>query len=238
MAIIRAPRPSDHFTQIRNDTLRDARLSYRARGILAVILSRPDDWSTTSEALARQGSEGRDAIRTALTELEQGGYLVREKRQDDQGRWATYAVVYDSPMTDSQASVPQSSVSQALSTNTDDEHSTPSPVSPHDEPAQMALVPSAFDQFWAAYPRREGKGAARKAWERAIRKADVPTIMAGVERYAADPNREQAYTAHPSTWLNQERWDDAPLPSKGKAGPGGTAGGDAGTAHWASGGEF
>lgn len=137
MAIHRASRPDNHFTQIRNDVLRDDRLSYRARGVLAVILSHADGWSTNSEALADAGREGRDAIRTALQELEDAGYLRREKRRDSQGRVATQQIIYDTPhldaqpalfdapATENQATVNQATVSQAP---IEDQEEHPSPA--------------------------------------------------------------------------------------------------------------
>lgn len=101
MAIIRAPRPDSGYTIIRNDVLRDARLSYRARGLLAEILSRPDNWRIDSRQLADHAKEGREAIRTALREIEAAGYIKRTKRQDpDTGRWTTDTVVYDTPVAD------------------------------------------------------------------------------------------------------------------------------------------
>lgn len=73
-----------------------------------------------------------------------------------------------------------------------------------------------FIEFYEqAYPRRSGRGAARKAWEKATRKALPSDIVAAAYRYAADPNREPAFTKHPSTWLNQECWTDDPLPPRG-----------------------
>jgi hypothetical protein len=74
-----------------------------------------------------------------------------------------------------------------------------------------------FDAFWIIYPRKDAVGAARKAWPRARKSASLEEIMAGAARYRDDPNREAAYTAHGSTWLNQQRWNDPALPPrKGK----------------------
>lgn len=98
--IIRGPRPQGHFTILRNVVLRDERLSFRARGILACVLSRPDDWRTTSETLAKQsgGREGRDAIRSALKELEMAGYLRRYKVNDKvTGQITTVTYIFDEP---------------------------------------------------------------------------------------------------------------------------------------------
>ena len=68
-----------------------------------------------------------------------------------------------------------------------------------------------FDDFWAAYPRRKGKGAARKAWEKAVNLATPEKIMAGLEANMVDLKANQPqYQPHPATWLNQERWEDVP----------------------------
>jgi hypothetical protein len=72
-----------------------------------------------------------------------------------------------------------------------------------------------FDCFWAAYPRRQGKTQARVAFGKASKVCDPKVIIAAAERFALDPNREDEYTPHPTTWLNQGRWDDDPLPVKG-----------------------
>lgn len=61
------------------------------------------------------------------------------------------------------------------------------------------------------YPRKTDKGGAAKAWARAVRKAHGEVIVTGAKRYAAETRgSEQRYIAHPSTWLNGERWLDEP----------------------------
>ena len=70
-----------------------------------------------------------------------------------------------------------------------------------------------FDTFWKTYPRRIGKGTARKAWEKAIRLATPEEIIAGLESQLHHLQMQyrgprEDFRPHPSTWLNSERWAD------------------------------
>ncbi|MFD6860059.1 replication protein [Rhodococcus sp. NPDC060090] len=97
--IRRGPRLADNFTILSNALINDERLSFRARAVLIWLLSKPHDWSIRSDAIARQSPrEGREAIRTAMRELAEHGYLVREKIQDERGRWSTIQTVYEEPL--------------------------------------------------------------------------------------------------------------------------------------------
>ena len=71
-----------------------------------------------------------------------------------------------------------------------------------------------FDEFWATYPRRQGKRLAMKAYQGAVLRASESEILVGAQRFAQDPNRSDQFTPHPATWLNQDRWLDDPLPAK------------------------
>lgn len=68
-----------------------------------------------------------------------------------------------------------------------------------------------FDDFWSAYPRKEAKGAARTAYEKACRKigGDDPaeTLLAALA-LARERWEDPKFIPHPATWLNQERWTD------------------------------
>ncbi|MEK2474036.1 hypothetical protein [Streptomyces noursei] len=75
---------STGFTVLPTATIEDSRLSFRARGILAFLLAKPDNWKVRSESIAAAGQEGRDAVRKALRELRTYGYYrVVTERLDD-----------------------------------------------------------------------------------------------------------------------------------------------------------
>lgn len=95
--IFRIHKHDSGFTQIDNRLLEDERLSWKARGLLAYLLSRPENWRVESNALAEIGPDGRDSVRSGLAELEAHGYLVYTKQQDEKGLWTTVSHVYENP---------------------------------------------------------------------------------------------------------------------------------------------
>ena len=97
MSVVRGDQPSDHFLILHNATARDRRLSFRARGVLAFVLSLPPGGRTTVEAITAEGTEGREAIRKAMAELEANGYVERVIVRGNAGRIRTDTVVYGSP---------------------------------------------------------------------------------------------------------------------------------------------
>jgi len=111
--IVRAPRPTAGFLIVQNAVVRDRRLSYRARGVLLTILSFPDYWSTSSEALAAMAPDtrgnGKAALNAAKRELIDAGYMIVERNQNALGQWSTITTVYDVPQlsTDDPTDCPQ-----------------------------------------------------------------------------------------------------------------------------------
>ena len=71
-----------------------------------------------------------------------------------------------------------------------------------------------FEKFWLACPRRIGKEAARKAYEKARKIASDFELLEGIRRYATSrAGQDEQFTVHPATWLNQGRWADEPAGS-------------------------
>ena len=95
--IVRSARPHLNYSVVHNDLIEDKRISFKARGLLIYLLSKPDHWRTTAAYLASVSPDGIHAVRTGLQELELYGYVKRLKKQNASGQWATQTVVFDQP---------------------------------------------------------------------------------------------------------------------------------------------
>lgn len=181
------------------------------------------------DTLARRARVSYVTARRRIASLESRHVIERSRRRRDDGNLS----VYDYTLCREAFGLPPLNLSgdhrspgRAVTSAHHDERAEPPRVEPPRSELSLTLddaatapardvVAEGFEEFWSAYPRHSAKGNARKAWQAAVRRAGgVDVIVEGAARYAADPNRDDRFTAHAATWLNGERWLDPPLPSR------------------------
>lgn len=97
MAVFRIEKTKD-YTVMSNHHLRNTELSLKAKGLLSMMLSLPEEWNYTTRGLATICKEGTESIGTALKELERTGYIVRNRLRDSKGKIMDVEyVIYETP---------------------------------------------------------------------------------------------------------------------------------------------
>jgi len=102
MAILRVEK-NKNYTVMSNYHLKDKNLSLKAKGLLSIILSLPEEWNYTTRGLAAICKEGVDCIGATLRELENAGYIERNQLRDERGKITdTEYVIYEFPQSSPQ----------------------------------------------------------------------------------------------------------------------------------------
>ena len=85
MAVFRIEKTRD-YTVMSNHHLRDRSLSLKAKGLLSLMLSLPEEWDYTTKGLARICKDGVDSICAGVRELEEHGYVIRQRVRNPNGQ--------------------------------------------------------------------------------------------------------------------------------------------------------
>lgn len=235
MPIIRIQKRESPYVQIDRAALEDNRLSWKARGILAYLLSKPDDWSIHLFDIVNHGTEGRDSVRSALKELETFGYAKLELVRSEKGHVAGKEwVICESPTdgfsvrrsspTDGKTDVgknrqsgnPLHSNNNNSSNNKHTARKNKTAELPKDAGGGTDLGYS-FEMFWSDYGHKVGsKSKTAKAFEKLSEK-DRGAIRDTIEAYkretvTSDRGRVaggefKAMRKHPLTYLNGREWE-------------------------------
>lgn len=106
MAVFRVQKTED-YTVMSNYHLRDKGLSLKAKGLLSQMLSLPEDWDYTLAGLSYINKESKDAIRSAVKELEAAGYVVRRQTTDETGKFSVNEyIIYERPVAVPSSGIP------------------------------------------------------------------------------------------------------------------------------------
>jgi len=111
MAVMRVHKNAN-YTVMSNTHFKEKGMSLKAKGLLSLMLSLPDDWDYSIAGLATLSKDGKDSVMSALKELEAFGYLIRTRLTDERGRFAGYDYdIYEAPRPYSEN--PQTDISEA-----------------------------------------------------------------------------------------------------------------------------
>ena len=199
MPLVRGSHSFDHsFTQVPNAWLRDVRLTFKARGLLASLLSHSEGWSLNIMNLVEQNREGKDSIRAAIIELESLGYLVRTQVNENGRFGETFWTTQDpEPM----AGLPMAGF--PLAGNPHLKNTKLKNTNLKNTKAEIEFL-----EFWELYPVKRDKAKAKSAFMKSLSRAKFEDILAGVAKYKADPTRSPDFTKYPATWLNADGWEN------------------------------
>ena len=208
------------YTVLNNGIFRDENLSAKSLGILAKMLSLPDNWEFSETGLCSIfKKDGRSSIRSGLKELEENGYLVRSRVRDESGKLtSTEWTVSDKPMFENPMLENPMLENPMLENRTQyntKEYNTKEFITkdiPPISPKGKTDCSDLFNQFWTAYPKRVAKQSAVKAFEKL--KPDEKLLEAMLKAIESQKESKQwekdggAFIPYPATWLNQRRWED------------------------------
>ena len=137
--------PRKGFVVLYRSAAQDARLSLEARGLLVMMASLPDNWSYSETGLASKAGCGRQKVNRILRELIDAGYLLREQRHGEHGKFAscTYVLqeeapagkdkkepLYEKPSTAQPSTVKPSTGNQALNNKEEKNKEINTPLTP------------------------------------------------------------------------------------------------------------
>lgn len=89
-----------NYTVIDNTALQDNRLSWKAKGMMAYMLSLPDDWIFYMEELQKHATDGESSFKSGFNELKELGYVERIRKQKSDGTFKWETIVHEKPLTD------------------------------------------------------------------------------------------------------------------------------------------
>lgn len=229
--VIRVQR-SVGYTVLPNGILRDTGLSLKTKGLFAIILSLPETWDYSVAGLATVAGCGRDAIRSALGEMEQAGYLTRTRSHGEGGKFT--GVIYNIRDQAESLSGKPTTVEPTLEkpssenpTQLNKDISNKDLINPHSPPAGDKLQqkkrqrrsksiptwkPERFEAFWGYYPRGEDRMGAVEEWDK-LQPDDalIDRMARALARQKASEEWQRGIgIPYACRWLRKRRWEDVP----------------------------
>ena len=215
--------------------LEEKKMSFKAKGLLAYLLSKPDNWTANISHLSKVGPDGNTAIETGLKELEDNYYLHRIKERNKKGQFEWESIVteiptkspqpenpdmdnpdMEKPELDNRPLISNEVVSNDLISN---EKETKGTFDRKKEDNGFYSYPEGFEKLWNIYPRKINKKIAWQKWKNRMNDGiDNSLLLKAIKIYAEEckiHDTEERYMKYPQTFLGSGGYWQEYTESKG-----------------------
>src|SRR5699024_7354961 len=192
------------------DFLDNKKLSWKAKGIMAYMLSKPDDWTFYLDELQKHSTDGRTSFRAGFDELKKQGYVkkVRKRKKDGTFEWQT--ILYESPHVDF-PHMDKPHTDNPLMDNQTLLSINELSIDELNNDKQYSVL---FNEWWNLYDNKKDKRKCRNKYKVLLKKYSHEEIIEGTKRYLDHlkllkesgefvPNKK-----YPHTFLNGENFND------------------------------
>ena len=211
MGIIRIDKTAGNYFIASKYYVEDENISWKAKGIMSYLFSKPDDWQIYQTQLEKVSKDGKASVRSTINELIDNGYMTRQSRRKSNGDFDGYDyTLHEYPtndgvrkMEDAKMEIAKMEIAKSDTTNN---NSTNNDLTNNDiNISATKVTQEQFDQWWNLYDKKLDKKKAFSLFKSALKKHDFETIMNGTKDYLKTITDKQ-YQKYPKTFLSQESY--------------------------------
>ena len=206
MAIYRIHK-EDNYVIVDKAFLLNEKISLKAKGLLALMLSYPDNWQFYKAEIVQHTTDKENSLNSGLKELIENGYIVRKQRKDENGKFEGYEYhVYEKPSTEKPSTENPSTENPST-----EKPSTENPILLNNKNTKTTPSPelvSEFKEWYSKYPHPRNEQQTMKNYIKARKTYSAEQLMTALNNYLAEieeQHTDKRYIKHSTNFVGQEQ---------------------------------
>ena len=206
MAIYRIHK-EDNYVIVDKAFLLNEKISLKAKGLLALLLSYPDDWQFYEAEIVQHAADKANSLSSGLKELIENGYIVRKLGKDETGKFKGYEYhIYEKPITEKPITENPITENPVLLNNKDTKNKDTK--NKNTKTASSPELASEFKEWYSKYPHPRNEQQTMKNYIKARKTYSAEQLMTALNNYLAEieeQHTDKRYIKHSTNFVGQEQ---------------------------------
>ena len=201
MAIYRIHK-EDNYVIVDKAFLLNEKISLKAKGLLALLLSYPDNWQFYEAEIVQHAADKANSLSSGLKELIENGYIVRKLGKDETGKFKGYEYhIYEKPITEKPITENSVLLNNKDTKNKDTKNK-------NTKTASSPELASEFKEWYSKYPHPRNEQQTMKNYIKARKTYSAEQLMTALNNYLAEieeQHTDKRYIKHSTNFVGQEQ---------------------------------